>query len=74
VRPSRARVRFIKLQHWLGARLSELGVVKGEREKYVRTHADGYYSNDLLALDERAGARVVLVARRPQSLSNRPLT
>ena len=31
---------------------ADLGVVKGETGKYVRTYADGYYNNDLLALDE----------------------
>jgi hypothetical protein len=31
---------------------ADVGVVKGETGKYVRTYADGYYNNDLLALAE----------------------
>ncbi len=31
---------------------AEVGVVHGPNGKYVRTHADGYYNDNLLALDE----------------------
>ena len=31
---------------------AEVGIVDGPYGKYVRTHADGYYNNDLLALPE----------------------
>jgi hypothetical protein len=34
---------------------ADLVVVSGETGKYVRTHADGYYNNDLLALPECPG-------------------
>lgn len=33
-----------------GGRRAEVGVVKGERRKYLRTHADGQWSDNLLAL------------------------
>jgi Protein of unknown function (DUF3892) len=36
----------------VGGRRSEVGVVDGPHGKYVRTHADGYYNDDLLALPE----------------------
>jgi hypothetical protein len=31
---------------------AEVGVVDGPNGKYVRTHADGYYNDNLLALPE----------------------
>jgi|HubBroStandDraft_5_1064220.scaffolds.fasta_scaffold895924_1 hypothetical protein len=31
---------------------ADVGVVNGPGGKYVRTHADGYYNDNLLALDE----------------------
>ena len=34
---------------------ADVGVVNGPNGKYVRTHADGYYNNDLLALPECTG-------------------
>ena len=35
---------------------AEVAVVNGPNEKYVRTHADGYYNDNLLALMECVGA------------------
>ena len=35
---------------------AEVGVVEGPHGKYVRTHADGYYNDNLLALMECVGA------------------
>jgi hypothetical protein len=40
---------------YVGGRRADVGVVSGPSGKYVRTHADGYYNNDLLALDECSG-------------------
>jgi hypothetical protein len=31
---------------------AEIGVVDGQNGKYVRTYADGYYNDNLLALPE----------------------
>ncbi|WP_347336787.1 DUF3892 domain-containing protein [Bradyrhizobium japonicum] len=31
---------------------ADVGVVSGPNGKYVRTHADGYYNDNLLALPE----------------------
>lgn len=31
---------------------ADVGVVQGPHGQYVRTHADGYWNNDLLALPE----------------------
>jgi hypothetical protein len=36
----------------VGGKRAEIGVVDGPNEKYVRTHADGYYNDNLLALPE----------------------
>ncbi|WP_375166828.1 DUF3892 domain-containing protein [Bradyrhizobium sp. CCGB20] len=36
----------------MGGKRAEVGVVDGSNGKYVRTHADGYYNDNLLALPE----------------------
>lgn len=36
----------------VGGKRAEEGVVNGPNGKYVRTHADGYYNDNLLALPE----------------------
>lgn len=36
----------------VGGKRAEVGVVNGPNGKYVRTHADGYYNDNLLALPE----------------------
>jgi hypothetical protein len=36
----------------VGGKRSNVGVVSGAHGKYVRTHADGYYNDNLLALPE----------------------
>jgi hypothetical protein len=35
-----------------GGKRSEVGVVSGPHGKYLRTHADGYWNDNLLALPE----------------------
>jgi hypothetical protein len=37
---------------FVGGKRAEVGVVDGPNGKYVRTHADGYYNDNLLALPE----------------------
>jgi Protein of unknown function (DUF3892) len=39
----------------VGNNRSEIGVVNGASGKYLRTHADGKYNDNLLALPECAG-------------------
>jgi len=36
----------------VGGKRADVGVVSGPYGKYVRTHADGYYNDNLLALPE----------------------
>lgn len=36
----------------VGGKRADVGVVNGPAGKYVRTHADGYYNDNLLALQE----------------------
>lgn len=36
----------------VGGKRADVGVVSGPNGKYVRTHADGYYNDNLLALPE----------------------
>jgi hypothetical protein len=36
----------------VGGKRANVGVVDGPNGKYVRTHADGYYNDNLLALPE----------------------
>jgi Protein of unknown function (DUF3892) len=36
----------------VGRKRADVGVVNGPIGKYVRTHADGYYNDNLLALPE----------------------
>jgi hypothetical protein len=36
----------------VGGKRAEIGVVDGPNGKYVRTHADGYWNDNLLALTE----------------------
>lgn len=40
----------------VGGKRSDVGVVNGAHGKYVRAHADGYYNNNLLVLDECPGS------------------
>ncbi|HEY8686132.1 MAG TPA: DUF3892 domain-containing protein [Chloroflexota bacterium] len=40
---------------FVGGRRAEVGVVDGPSGRYVRTYADAYYNNDLLALGECSG-------------------
>jgi hypothetical protein len=40
---------------YVNGKRGEIGLVKGPTGSYVRTHADGYYNNDLLALPECSG-------------------
>jgi hypothetical protein len=37
---------------FVNGKRADVGVVDGPGGKYVRTHADGYYNDNLLALDE----------------------
>ena len=37
---------------FVGGRRADVGVVDGENRQYLRTHADGYYNDNLLALPE----------------------
>jgi hypothetical protein len=36
----------------VGGKRADVGVVNGPNGQYVRTHADGYYNDNLLALPE----------------------
>jgi len=38
----------------VGNRRADVGIVNGEHGEYVRTHADGVWNDNLLALDECA--------------------
>jgi hypothetical protein len=37
---------------FVGGKRAEVGVVNGPNGEYVRTHADGYWNDNLLALSE----------------------
>ena len=41
---------------WANGKRADVGVVNGPNGKYVRTHADGYYNDNLLALMECVAA------------------
>ncbi|WP_159013927.1 DUF3892 domain-containing protein [Acidisoma sp. S159] len=41
---------------YVNGKRAEVGVVPGPNGKYVRTHADGYYNDNLLALMECVAA------------------
>ena len=41
---------------YVSGKRADVGVVQGPNGKYVRTHADGYYNDNLLALMECVAA------------------
>ena len=41
---------------YVNGKRADVGVVQGPNGKYVRTHADGYYNDNLLALMECVSA------------------